>query len=258
MADRPPAVSVLTPVHRPQSRFLAQLHESLCEQAAVDWEWAIQIDGGRSLLRRVPHDIRQDSRVGLDANGRWLGQAVTRNIALARVRHDLLQTVDADDVLLPGALAATARTLTSESDIALAFGRTSWLRSDGARLPAKNPYPPGRIAAGRIADDWRHRGGSCPIVVGSVMWRTSHIDAHGGWPAIVAGPDVMLLLAVTTSHPARHIETATYLYRSHTAQLHRGSLRFAMRPHYRRLTRRMLSARKHAIPRDITATAPPT
>jgi hypothetical protein len=44
----------LTPVHRPQSRFLAQLHQSLCERAGVEWESAIQIDGGRSLLRRPP------------------------------------------------------------------------------------------------------------------------------------------------------------------------------------------------------------
>lgn len=180
-------------MHRPDPTYLAQLHESLDAQSGVTWEWAIQIDGGRSLMRRVPGDIRADGRVTLDNNGRWFGQAVTRNLALARVKHPLLQTVDADDLLLPGALAVAARALTADAELALAFGRTLRLRPDGARVPGKNPYPPGRLEPGRLARDWHRRGGSCPIVVGSVMWRTACVDAQGGWPALVAGMDVLLL-----------------------------------------------------------------
>jgi glycosyltransferase involved in cell wall biosynthesis len=242
MAHRLPPISVLTPVHRPEPRYLAQLHESLDAQTGVTWEWVIQIDGGRSLMRRVPRDVRADGRVTLDANGRWLGQAVTRNIALARVRHPYMQTVDADDLLLPGALETAGRALAGDTDLGLVFGRTLRLRRDGGRVPAKNPYPPGRLEPGRLARDWHRRGGSCPIVVGSVMWRTACVDAQGGWPALVAGMDVVLLLRVANAAPASCIDADTYLYRSHEAQVHRSALRFAMRPHYRVLARRMLAA----------------
>lgn len=237
-------VSVLTPVHRPVARYLSELHASLDAQVGVSWEWVIQVDGGASLLRRIPRAIRADPRVLLDANGRWLGQAVTRNLALARVGAPLLQTVDADDLLLPGALLAAAAALEREGDLGLAFGRTLELTVDGRHGPGKNLYPPGRLAPGALARDWELRDGSCSIVVASAMWRTACVCAHGGWPATVAGTDVLLLLAVAGVHPARCLDRDTYLYRSHHAQLHRSQARFATRPQYRRLGRQMLAARR--------------
>src|SRR4051794_4357529 len=92
-------VSIVTPVHRPVPGYLAELHASLDGQVGVEWEWVIQIDGDASLMAKIPVAIRADSRVSVEANGRWLGQAATRNLALVRTSHRLLQTVDADDVL---------------------------------------------------------------------------------------------------------------------------------------------------------------
>ena len=240
---RPHAVSVLTPVRRPVVRFLHELHESLDAQPDVTWEWIIQVDGGQSLVRRLSHAIRSDPRVSVEANGRWFGQAVTRNLALARAKHALLQTVDADDLLLPGALAAGAAALAAEPDLALVFGRTWRLLPDGRKRPAKNLYEPGRIDPGVLIRDWERRGGSCSIVVASAMWRTAYVRAHGGWPATVAGLDVLLLLAINDLHPARCLDCDTYLYRDHPEQVHRSAVRFAMRPHYRRIALQMISAR---------------
>jgi glycosyltransferase involved in cell wall biosynthesis len=244
MAPAPVRVSVLTPVRHLVGSYLAELHASLDAEADVEWEWVIQVDGGRSLLRSVPADIRSDPRVSLEANGRWLGQSITRNLALARVRHPALQTVDADDLLLPGALPAAVAVLRADPEVGLAFGRTWEQRSDGGRTLAKNPYPPGRLEPGVLVRDWERRGGSCSIVVGSVMWRTACVFAHGGWPASVAGPDVLLLLAVAGVHPAVCIDRDTYVYRTHPGQVHRGPLRHAMRPVYRTLARRMIAARE--------------
>jgi glycosyltransferase involved in cell wall biosynthesis len=238
-----PGVSVLTPVHRPIGRYLSELHASLDAQHGVDWEWVVQVDGGSWLLRRIPWAIRADPRVRIEVNGRWLGQAVTRNLALARVRFPLLQTVDADDLLLPGALAATAAALDRETDLGLAFGWTWELAADGRCLPAKNPYPPGRLLPGILRRDWEQRGGSCSIVVASAMWRAACVRAQGGWPATVAGTDVLLLLAVASLHPTRCVDHDSYLYRSHPDQAHRSPLRFATRPHYQALARGMLAAR---------------
>lgn len=244
-SPQPPArVSVLTPVHRPVAAYLAELHASLRRQVGVEWEWVIQVDGGASLLRRIPREIAADPRVSLEANGRWLGQAVTRNLALARVGAPLLQTVDADDLLLPGALAAAAAALEREPDLGFAFGRTLDLAEDGRLLPGKNLYPPGRLAPGTLARDWERRGGSCSIVVGSAMWRTACVRAHGGWPAAVAGTDVLLLLAVASVHAGRALDCETYVYRSHPEQVHRSTLRHATRAQYRTLVREMLAARQ--------------
>jgi glycosyltransferase involved in cell wall biosynthesis len=240
---RVPAVSVLTPVERPVGGYLAELHASLAAQERVDWEWLIQLDGGRSLLRRVPQAIRDDPRVALEANGRWFGQSTTRNLALLRARHPFLQTVDADDVLLPGALAVGAAALEREPGLGLAFGRTVDVDVDGRRTPGKNLYPPGRLEPGVLMRDWERRDGSCSIIVASAMWRRLCIDAEGGWPASVAAPDVLLLLAVNSRYPARCLDHDTYMYRSHPEQMHRRPLRFAMRPRYRELARRMVRAR---------------
>jgi len=244
MNHTPPRVSVLTPVHRPVPAYLEQLHASLDEQAGVEWEWVIQVDGGRSLLRRIPAAIRADARASVEANGRWLGQPVTRNLALVRVQHRLTQTVDADDLLLPGALLAGARALEREPDLAFAFGRTIELAEDGTQGPGKNLYAAGRIEPRVLARDWERRDGSCSIVVASVMWRTAYLEAAGGWPASVAGTDVLLLLAVADRQPGRCLDRDTYVYRSHPGQIHRTWLRHSMRPHYRALTRRMLAARR--------------
>lgn len=242
MTDRD-GVSIITPVHRPVPRYLAELHASLDAQEPVEWEWLLQLDGDASLIRHVPEAIRSDRRVKLEANGRWLGQSVTRNLALVRASHSLLQTVDADDLLEPGALAAGAEAMAEHQDVALVFGRTHDLTADGELVEGKNLYPPGRIAPGVLAADWLRRGGSCSIVVPSVMWRTAAVEWEGGWPASVAGMDVLLLLAVSSWHPALCLDRYTYRYRQHPDQIHRSALRHEMRPKYRELARRMIAAR---------------
>ena len=238
-----PCVSVLTPVHRPVPEWFLELHASLDAQEGVEWEWVVQADGDASLVSQIPEAVQRDERVAVEANGRWLGQSITRNLGLLRARWPLLQTVDADDLLEPGALLAGAQALAANADVALAFGRTRNIAFDGQRVEGKNLYPPGRIEPGVFADDWERRGGSCSIVVPSVMWRTAVIDAEGGWPASVAGMDVLLLLAVTSARPALCLDRYTYLYRSHPGQIHRGALRHEMRPKYRAMARRMLAAR---------------
>jgi glycosyltransferase involved in cell wall biosynthesis len=207
----------------------------------------------RALLAGIPAAVRRDERVRVEANGRWLGQAITRNLALVRARHPLLQTVDADDLLEAGALGATAGALAADPEAVLAFGRTRDLHPDGGTTEGKNPYGPGRIAPGELYRDWERRGGSCPIVVPSVMWRTAAVDAEGGWPASVAGLDVLLLLAVSLLHPARCLGAYTYRYRQHPDQIHRGALRHEMRPRYQAMARRMVAARA-ARERPLLAT----
>jgi glycosyltransferase involved in cell wall biosynthesis len=237
------AVSVLTPVGRPHPGYLSELHASLCAQDDVDWEWVIQLDGEASLVDELPEPIRADPRVAPEANGRWLGQAVTRNLALVRTRHRLLQTVDADDVLEPGALARGAEALCAHPDAGFAFGRTRDLQPDGELTEGKNVYAPGWIAPGVLAADWERRGGSCSIVVPSVMWRTAAVEREAGWAASAAGLDVLLLLAVSAREPAVCLDCYTYRYRQHDDQTSRSALRHEMRPRYRELARRMLAAR---------------
>lgn len=237
-----PRVSVLTPAHRPVGDYLEELHASLDAQEGVEWEWVLQLDGDDALADAIPDSLRRDERVSIAANGRWLGQSVTRNLALVRTRHPLLQTVDADDVLEPGALAAAAGALDADPEAALAFGRTREIALDGELVEGKNLYAPGRIAPQVFARDWEERGGSCSVVMPSIMWRTAAVDAACGWPASVAGMDVLLLLAVTRARPALCLDRYTYRYRQHAGQIHRSALRFEMRPCYRALARRMLAA----------------
>src|ERR1039458_5787847 len=92
-------ISVITPTHKPEAPYLEEAYEGLCAQD-VNWEWVLQFDGERWDM---PSYLLGDDRVRLECNGKHLGVAMTRNRACVRARGELVQVLDSDDVLLPGA-----------------------------------------------------------------------------------------------------------------------------------------------------------
>jgi len=162
----------------------------------------MQLDRGGSLIEHVPEDIRGDDLVKLEANGRWVRQSLTRQPG---ARPDRLPTPGHGRRRRPAPLDALGRrveAMDGHPDVALVFGRTRDLAPDGELVEAKNLYPPGRIAPGVWGADWERRGGSCSIVVPTVMGGRPPSDSERGWPASVAGMDVLLLPAVSSESGA--------------------------------------------------------
>jgi hypothetical protein len=95
-----PLLSVITAVHPPHVSWLASCGDAVLSQALpAGWEleWCIQLDDGAEATI-------DDPRVRCAANNSRLGAAQSRNLAIARSRGDVLMHLDADDVLLAGAL----------------------------------------------------------------------------------------------------------------------------------------------------------
>jgi hypothetical protein len=210
-------VAVLTAVHRPRRDWLLELHESIRTQRGPAWRWAIQVDAEDMAL---PAEILEDERVEAAANGRRLGAAATRNLALARVDEPFVQNVDDDDLLLPGALAAGIEALETEPDAAFAFGRTVHLEPDGRRThPWRDrvAFPAGRIEAG-VVPSFRLEHGWDGMPMSPVIWRRAHLVAIGGWPALPALYDPAAVTAAAELWPVVYVDADLQLYRVHEGQ----------------------------------------
>ena len=216
MGEVAPAVrvAVVTAVMPTGADHLHEAYESLLDQTPVQWRWLIQVDGDDTAC--VPLRILSDCRVSAAANGRHCGAGITRNNALSRCEQTLVQTLDADDRLLPGALAVLAGALQDHPSAAFAFGRAQISIEDGTHFDSGDyePYAPGLIPAGVIPDDWRRRGGP-PLHPAGPMWRADILRAYGGWAALAIGEDTSVMVAATVHHPCVNVDCDTLWYRWH-------------------------------------------
>jgi glycosyltransferase involved in cell wall biosynthesis len=214
-----PDVSIVTAVYRPVREYILETWRSVREQEGPAWEWVVQVDGTESDLEEwLPEELRTDARVRPEARGHY-GIATTRNLGLVRALADFVQTLDHDDVLLPGALEAGFETLTADESLAFCFGDHVHLHPDGSRErrdPSRR-LPPGRIEPGEIEARWR-RGSPHGVVCNTIMWRKEYLYAYGGWTALPVGDDYGLIFPVTQRHPVAFIDHDVMLYRQHAGQ----------------------------------------
>src|ERR1035438_1682070 len=181
----PGLVSVITATHDPLAPFLRETYESLLIQEGVEWEWLGQFDGESW---EPPTWLQHNSRVKVECNGDRLGVAITRNRALTRSCGKFIQTLDADDVLLPNALRAASDIL-KQGDHAYALGYHLDLMPGGQTQGPKIHLPLGEIPPGAIADYWYDfcdppYWGKMPFGPAYVMWRRDVLFAYGGWSAL--------------------------------------------------------------------------
>ncbi|NIH88321.1 glycosyltransferase [Amycolatopsis granulosa] len=203
---------MITAVHHGGHHYLREAYASLRAQQLPPgwvWEWCLQEDGDTGLVAELlPDDDRISAGTGLPARA-----AVARTMALSRATGEIVRTLDADDVLLPGALAR---------DIA-ALGRTAWCTSacvdllpDGTLRPGPfdppgGPVEPGRFHAEQLAD-------RLSVQANTFAAHTGLVRALGGWPALTGAETVGLLLAAEAVAPGEFIAEPSVRYRKHDAQ----------------------------------------
>src|SRR5882762_8878861 len=108
-----PLVTVLTAAHSGRAGFLAEAGRSLSGQVLpTGWrfEWVVQEDGPAPELGGV---VREFPFARYQANGAALGIGATRNLALTRADGELVNVLDSDDLLLPGALRVATGVFTT-------------------------------------------------------------------------------------------------------------------------------------------------
>jgi hypothetical protein len=182
----------------------------------------LQVDGDQAELGEwLPAQLRGDARVRPAANGRRCGTGPTRNVGLTRCRSELVQSLDQDDLLVAGALAAGVRTMRADAELAFCFGEAMHLLPDGTLEPRpaqKRVLTPGRIEPGEIEARWARGTRPHGMVVPAAMWRRQHLLAYGGWASLPAFEDFALYFPVAQRHPVAYLEQVTLHHRFHPGQ----------------------------------------
>lgn len=207
-------VSVITALADRAADRLLEIHAALSASDVV-WEWLIQLDGERRV--DLPSRVVSDARVVVDANGRQLGIAATRNRALARATTALLLNADSDDVPTAATLGSLPPVF-EDPTVGLAFG--DWIEAWPDREPwtPSARFAPGRQEPGTLSRIWGAERW-VPLHLAGAMWRTDAVLAAGGWSATVGGSDIGLMLGVDAAWSSVYVPVLTFTYYHHANQV---------------------------------------
>ncbi|WP_344422045.1 glycosyltransferase [Amycolatopsis minnesotensis] len=203
---------MVTPVVSGGHRYLREAYDSLVQQelpSGWEWEWCVQEDGDSGVPgRELPEDPRVLSGMGLAGRA-----GVARTMGLSRASGEVVRCLDADDVLLPGALARDIERLQ----------RVAWCVSAGLDLhpdgsTSAGPYDPadGALADGRFFEEQAR--GQLSVLAANFAGHTGLVRALGGWPALTGQETIGLLLAAEAVATGEFIAQPSMLYRQHPAQ----------------------------------------
>ncbi|MGO4616412.1 glycosyltransferase family 2 protein [Nocardia sp. 2YAB30] len=189
-------ISVITPVYRPVPEHLKAACESvLTQDLPPGWrlEWVIQEDGDTGIAREILGQL--DDRIFFHT-GRKGGVALTRNLALANSRGELIKNLDADDILTPNVLIRDIRNLASP-EIGWTTSRLLDLMPDGSTVGFDHDPPHGKLNPGVVLDHWRAHNFRLPVHPTTVCIRRPLVTAVGGWMGVPGSDDTGMLIAAS-------------------------------------------------------------
>jgi hypothetical protein len=145
-----PVVSVVVPAHDAQA-FIARCLDSIAWQMGPGWELVVIDDGSRDATCELAEQARERHhghaiRVVRQPNQ---GIAGARNRGLLEAQGDYIAFVDADDMVLPGALAALGDVIAHHRPDVIACDFATW----HPRKPHKNRHVALGHARGVVLDD---------------------------------------------------------------------------------------------------------
>ncbi|HET9198649.1 MAG TPA: glycosyltransferase [Solirubrobacterales bacterium] len=204
------AVTVVIPCFG-QAHFLAEAIESVIAQTHPRTAVLVVDDGSHDNTSAVAAGypgvecLRQENQ----------GLAAARNAGLARVATELVLFLDADDRLLPEAIATGIAELRAAPSAVLAAGAWRLIGEVGEPLEAEVPRPP-RQAYPALLE-------SCFISTpAAVLYRRSLFEAIGGFdPAVSASADYDVYLRAAARNPVRLHGEVVAEYRRHGANMTR-------------------------------------
>ncbi|WTL50193.1 glycosyltransferase family 2 protein [Streptomyces sp. NBC_01497] len=214
----PRRIDVITAVHAPSARYLADAYRSLRGQRMPEgweWHWLIQQDGDSDTV--APY-VPADPRVSFH-QGRPGGPGTARTLALAHAHGPYVRVLDADDQLPPGALARDILALEGHADIGWTTSRALDLLPDGSTVSFETDPAHGRLEPGGILAHWAGHDHRLLVHPATLCVRRELLLALGGWMALPASEDTGLLLALEATGPGWFTREPGLLYRKWPGQV---------------------------------------
>jgi len=202
-------VSVIIPCYK-QAHFLGEAIESVLAQRYPHVEIIVVDDGSpddtEHVAARYPGGryVRQENQ----------GLSAARNTGLRESRGAFLVFLDADDLLLPGALEAGLNALRMHPQAAFVSGHYRYVKSDGSLL---REHP-----AARIEDDpyLALLRGNYIGMNATVMYRRDVLVSVGGFdPSLRACEDYDLYLRIAREYRVYCHDRVVAAYRMHEANM---------------------------------------
>lgn len=212
-------LSIITAAYAPHVDLFDATIDGVRSQALPEgWEleWLVQEDGpAPSLgprLASVPN-------VRYAANEAHTGLAATRNLALSRATGDVVQVLDHDDVLLPGALMQLLPRF-DDRGTHWVTGQADDLLEGGKRRSNESALPFGPVPAGQVNDWAIEHGGNWPIHCAGLLLRTVVVRVVGGWGGTPVDDDIVMFSALSELADGYIDPAVTWLHRIHPRQSH--------------------------------------
>lgn len=190
----------------------------LSQEGDYSWEWLIQVDGGKKEERLVKKELKQystDPRIRILSNGRHMGVATTRNIALERALGGAVLYLDDDDVLCDNALRTMLSPLEEKEDIIWAGGQMLYGFQDRGLIQFESLLPLGEIGPGEFFELWEGPNLRFPHPPSTIATRTEAARAIGGWPALPQGDDLGFALSISFIGKGYMSSENVYIYNQH-------------------------------------------
>ncbi|WP_182915631.1 glycosyltransferase family 2 protein [Massilia cavernae] len=217
-----PLVSVIIPCYNAE-RYIGATIASVLAQGQAGMEIIVvddgSSDGSVALVRREFPQVRVEQQVNA-------GVAAARNRGLGMARGEWVAFVDADDIWLPGKLAAQFAQMDAVPGCRMSY--TAWqVWPSAAPLPTSEQLE--QLAA--IAGDSARWGGAsgwiypdllldCVVWTSTVLARRSLFEEIGGFdPTLRIGEDYDLWLRASRVTPIHRVAHPYALYRIHPASI---------------------------------------
>lgn len=157
--------------------YVAAALASIREQSLTDFA-VLVVDAGSTdaTAEVVSQCAADDARIRLIRSPRRLNVPEARNAALAEVETDVVATLDADDLMLPGRLAAQLSTLRANAATVACGGLLRRVDSHGLPLLGSDAPRPMSPAAVEYALPF-----FCPFLASAGMYRTAALREIGGF-----------------------------------------------------------------------------
>jgi glycosyltransferase involved in cell wall biosynthesis len=223
-------VDVIVPCHG-YGRFLRSCVSSVLDQEGVDVRVLILNDASPDETSSVAEALAsEDGRVAVRHHAQNRGHISTYNEGLEWATAPFSLLLDADDLLVQGALARAARLLTEHPEVAMCYGRARI--AQGGTVNAELLSPAGAPGDPRwwIVPGSRFIEASCDagrnaVLQPTAVVRTAIQRAAGGYrPELPHSGDLEMWLRLAARGDVALIDAPQAVYRVHSANMTRGYL----------------------------------